>query len=469
MSKVPVGASIAHAYAFLFGRFFQIIGTAWVPALLYGLGYFVFLSAVPGPASASGPAALAAIAISMVVSLVFFLAIRSVLGISLTQEALGVRKDLTLAHFVIGPRELRLFFGYLRYYIVFIVLYAVVLAVSFGAMFLARKYGAGLLPATVVGGKPVAEIAALVFVVIVAIWFALSMIRLVFLLPPIASTEHRTRLSRAWTLTRGSTLRILFVLIGTFLPAAIAFGAVFYFVIGPADLSALVQAFHNAHPGNPPLHGFLAAHAPKLALLAGVFAAINAALLAGASATAYRAVTGHEDPELEDDAALVAPLLAPVEDHHEEPAEHGDHGHGGQEDHGHGGHENHGHGDHDDHGHGGHEDHGHGGHEDHGHGGHEETAAADDDDNQGHGEHEEHGHGGHDDHGHGGHEDHGHGAHDDHGHGHGDAHAGGHDDPGHGGGHDTHGDDGHGHDDHGHGHGDHGHGHHAQSGHDRAA
>jgi len=456
MSKVPVGASIAHAYEFLFGRFFQIIGTAWVPALLYGLGYFVFLGAFQ-PLTPGQPPNPAAIAVPALAAFAFFLVVRSVLGISLTQEALGVRKDLTLAHFVIGPRELRLFFGYLRFYIVFFVLYVVVLAVSFGAVFLAKKYGAGLLPKMAVGGKPVAVIAALALMVVLVIWFVLSMIRLVFLLPPIASAEHRTRLSRAWSLTRGSTLRILIVLIGTFLPAMIVVGAAVYYLIGPAEFAALGQAFQHMKPGNPPpLAGFLSKHAPMLSLIVGVSTAINAALLAGASAAAYRTVTGHEDPELEDDAALVAPLLEPAEphSHHEEPAV--DHGHDG---HGHGRHEDHGHGGHDDHGHGG--DQGHG-HEDHGHG-HEEPS--------GHDDHaateEDHGHGGHEDHGrgNGGHDDHGHGGHDDHSHG-----PGGHDDPGHGGG-DSHNHHAHaGHEDgHGHGgHGDHGHGHHGHDD-DRAA
>src|SRR5882724_6995967 len=48
MSKVPVGKSIAHAYEFLFGRIFQIIGTAWLPALLYATGYFFWLKNAAG-------------------------------------------------------------------------------------------------------------------------------------------------------------------------------------------------------------------------------------------------------------------------------------------------------------------------------------------------------------------------------------------------------------------------------------
>src|ERR1700744_1598661 len=100
MSKVPVGASIAHAYEFLFGRFFQNIGTAWLPAMLYGLGYYVFVFSMPqtAPMHGQSSAAIGGILGLSLTAFVFFLVIRAVIAISLTQEALGVRKDLTLAH-----------------------------------------------------------------------------------------------------------------------------------------------------------------------------------------------------------------------------------------------------------------------------------------------------------------------------------------------------------------------------------
>jgi hypothetical protein len=424
MNKVPVGASIAHAYEFLFGRFFQIIGTAWLPALLYGLGVYVMLSGMHGwmPVHAAPPSMLAGMALWGVASAVFFIAIRSVLGISLTQEALGVRKDLTLAHFVVGPRELRLFFGYVRYYLLFIVLYLAVLLACGAALWAAKAYGAKL----AVSGHPLAMPLAGLLAVVLVVSFALSMLRLFFLLAPVASAEHRTRLSRAWEISRHSTWRILFVCIGTVLPLMVAASAALYFLIGPDALQAVGRAMQAKPHNAAPLLEFYAGHAVMFATFSAVAGVIGAALLAGASACAYRAVTGHEDPELEDDAALVAPLLAPVVAepvHHEEPH---DHGHGGHEDHGHsdhghGGHEDHGRGDHGhgDRGHGDHshgDDHGHGGHGQENHGHHESPAADDDDDDaeeDGHGHDESHGDHGHTQHG----EDHGHHDHD-HGHGH---------------------------------------------------
>jgi hypothetical protein len=366
---------------------------------------------------------LAGMVVWALAALAFFAAIRSVLGISLTQEAFGIRKDLTLAHFVVGPRELRLFFGYARYYLLFFVLHVAVVLLCVAALWAAKTYGGKL----VVNGYAVALPLARLFCVVLIAAFALSMLRLFFMLAPVAAAEHRTRLSRAWEISHNSTWRILFTCIGTFLPLMVAGWAALYFLIGAGPLQDLVHAL-QARPGDPsPVLDFAAGHAAMLATFGAVAGVIGAALLAGASACAYRATTGHEDPEPEDDAALVAPLLTPVEPAHPvvppHPEETHDHGHGGHDDHGHGGHD-HGHqesqaSDDDEGGEGhGHGDHGHGhSHDDHGHGHNDAHASQDEDDDDEDDHDADKGHGGHDDHGHG---DHGHGSqgHDDHGHHH---------------------------------------------------
>lgn len=448
MSKVPVGKSIAHAYSFLFGRFFQIIGTAWLPSLIYATGYYFWLQnsatwlapltqdhqlLVHGVAATAGFVVLA-------------LFTRAVLGISLTQEALGIRKDLTLAHFVIGPRELRLVFAQIRLILVILLLDIVVVAVVVLGLGAAAKYGAAIPPAPLIGGKSLVVVGAMVAAVLIYIAFVLTVLKLSFLLTAVASVEHRASVRRGWQLAGGSGWRIVLVLLGTFLPLVAIVCGVVYAVAG-ADLAATMHGAADPAARSHAMLQFYAGHALLLSVVVGIVSVVAGALMAGATAAAYRTVTGHEEAEPEDDAALVAPLLAPVESH-------GDHGHGGgHDDQGHGGHDDQAHGGHDDHGHGdkghGHDDHGHGGHDDHGHNnGHDD----------GHGGH------GHDDHGHGdddhGHDDHGHGetahGHDDHGHGNG------HDDHGHGG-HDDHGHGGHGHDDHGHGSQGDGHHHHARA------
>jgi hypothetical protein len=436
MAKVPVGRSIAHAYEFLFGRFFQIIGTAWLPAVLYGSGYYVVLSNVQGWVSLGDPGAIGRTAGVAVIALLAGTLLHAVIAVSLTQEALGVRKDLALAHLVVGPRELRLFFGLLLYFLLFAVLYTVVAALSVGVMFTARKYGSGLAPNLALRGMPAAVVAGAALVIAVLASFWLSMLRLLFMLAPIASVEHRLRLARAWDLTRGSTIRTFFVLVAVFLPVVFLSWAANRFLLHIGPMAGIVP---HATPAEIVSHvlQFYASNAGALALVSGMLSVLNAALLAGASAAAYRTVVNHEEAEPEDDAALVAPLLVAeeprhdgrVHDHttpveqqgshnervgsHEHPhdAVHGT-GHDGHDD-AHAetdGHAPHGH-------HGGHHDHGHEGHAHVDHGG--THASGDVQGDQGHDDRASHeSHGSHDSHGsRGGHESHG-GGHGGHDHGH---------------------------------------------------
>ncbi|HEY0107679.1 MAG TPA: hypothetical protein VGB91_16480 [Rhizomicrobium sp.] len=439
MRKVPVGGSIAHAYEFLFGRFFQIIGTAWLPAALLGAAYYCYIADVlPMMSAHRGDAAATIGALGLVfASILVFTLIHAVIAISLTQEALGVRKDLTLAHLVIGPRELRLFFGYLRFYLVYIFFGIVVVAICVAAIFAAKTYGAGLAPNLALAGLPIAVVGARVLTVVLIIGFLLSMLRLVFLMAPVAAVEHRTRLSRAWALTHGSTGRIFVVLLLTCFAAFIGALVAIYYLVGPAEFAALFKAVRSMKPGGQsPVLAFYAAHGPLFSAIVAALAVVSGALLAGASAHAYRVTSGHEDPELEDDAALVAPLIAPAvaeeplpvvpaHDHHHEPA-HEDHGHQdhGHDDHAHedddsggdaaddGGHEDHGPGGHDAHGHDSHA--GHGPHAAGGHDAHAHAATGDDGETGDQGDHDAPGHDehDHDENGSGDHVAHGHGGHD---------------------------------------------------------
>jgi hypothetical protein len=415
MHRVPVGASIAHAYEFLLQNLTNVLGTAWLPALTYAVGFYLFFQNMHAwmPVERQDLASAVLTGCTVVGAIVFTLMIRAVIGISLTQEALGVRKDFTLAHFVIGPRELRLFFGYVRFYLVALVVYLAVLAISVGAMYAAQHYGAGFMPAVKPFGFPLAVLGAALLTVVLFVWYVLAMLRLFFLLAAVASAEHHTRLAHAWSLTRHSTLRVLFVYLGTFLPLAAVAVIGLYFLIGPDQWAAAFQAAAQQKAGAPSaLAPFYAAHAFVFAAAAGVLSLVGGALLAGAAAHAYRITTGHELAELEDDAALVAPLLepqvvapavivpavvAPAVVEELPPPVHHDHGH---EDHGLSRHEDEQR----------HHDHGHG---DGRHNGRGETR--DDDRDEGDAPRHDHHHGN-------GHHDHGH-DHTDHGRYHGDGHA----------------------------------------------
>jgi len=124
--------------------------------------------------------------------------------------------------------------------------------------------------------------------------------------------ENRLRLVRAWELTRGSTLRIFAVLVVVFLPVAVAVWAANRFAL---HIGPLMPMAAHTKPADVLAHilQFYSANAAALALMSGVLVVLNGALLAGASSAAYRTVTDHQEPESEDDSALVEPLLVTEE------------------------------------------------------------------------------------------------------------------------------------------------------------
>ena len=416
MQKIAVGKSIARAYGFLFGRIFQIIGLGWLPALIYAGGYYYFLQHLPASMQFD-PRNMAALGPTLGIYGAAGLAallIHSVLAIALTQQALGVRKDVALAHFVIGPRELRLSLAMIRLYFLFVVGYVALIVLAIAASVVAGRFMGGGAAAQALGthassaalmfhGSPLIAYAVGVVIFVLFVAFVLAILRMAYLIAPVAAVDHHASLMESWRLTKGSAWRIVLVILGIFIPAAILAGCAIWFLAG----SGLANAVHDMQAVQPPnsriLMQFESANAFVFACIAGIALVVMAALQAGATAAGYRMATGHDEEEREDDDALVAPLMVPA--HHDD-------GHGG-------GHDDHGH---DDHGHGSQEDHAHGGHDDHGH---DEHGQAGGHDEQGHGGgHDDNGQGGRNDHGHAeddGHDDNGHG-HDDHGHGGGDGH-----------------------------------------------
>ncbi len=225
MEKVPVGRSITHAYEFLFGRIFQIIGTVWLPALLYATGYYFWLQNAAtwlAPITHDQAALTRGIAATCGIFLLA-LVCRAVIGIALTQEALGIRHDILLAHFVVGPRETRLIFAQIRLALIVVVLdvaLAAVVVMGLGAA--AAKYGAATPPAPLIAGKSLVVNGAVLAAVLLYVAFVLAVLKLSFLLTAVASVERHAKIRRAWQLAGGSGWRIVLVLLGVLLPLGVA-------------------------------------------------------------------------------------------------------------------------------------------------------------------------------------------------------------------------------------------------------
>ena len=390
MNELPVGRTIAHAYGFLFGRILTVVSLSWVAAVLFAGLRFASFKIGPLVHPIADHAQTAALHLGAVLGGLLLL---SAMAIPLTRAALGEHEGWSVAHFVVGAREIRLFLAVVRVYVIVIALIAVsvigVVNAAKGADMAMAQW-----PALAGTGLPIAAIAHGVAVALGLIVTTYVGLRLSFLLYAVAAAEPHASLRQAWSLGAGNVVRMLVVTAVIFVPVYAAVFAAEYWLIGPPLLSACQALVHATPPDMDALMALFAPHAEVLSLGAAVLLTVLAALGAGASATAYRRLTGADAGEMHE-----ATSMAQGHDDHG----HDDHGHGGHDAHGHGGHDDHGHGGHDDDGHGGHDDHGHGGHDDHGHGGH---------DDHGHGAHGHHDDGGH------GHDDHGHGGHDDHGHGH---------------------------------------------------
>jgi hypothetical protein len=307
MAKISVRHGIARAYGFLVGRLFQVLGLSWLPAVFYAVAATFLIqrmsgamqSAVPSDAGLLGEYALFYL-VALVVVTAF---LGAVIAVPLTREAMSQHDEWAAAHFVVGPREGRMFFALLRFYAV-VILALVALAFAAGiAVTTAARYAEaqhlhldwGGIRFQVWLNLGAALVAAAVFLVVAA--------RLGFMLSPMAAAEKHVSLARAWHLSRGNFWRIAFTYLAVGLPAALLIVTCETSLGGlemGKTLPSGMQAFYTVQ------HDHIAVFATILA--AGLV--VLQALFAGASASAYE--------ELADAAAYeTAPAAAPV---YHEPA-----------------------------------------------------------------------------------------------------------------------------------------------------
>jgi len=317
MRRVSIGQSVSRAFEFLFGRFFQIVGLTWLPAAIYGGANYLRWQSVGHwmPVGQQTGLELGQAVFVSLAMLAVALMVQSIAAVALTQEALGVRKDFALAHLVIGPREARLFGALVRFFAAFFVLYSTWLLLTVLAIYEVRDLagpGSAVAVATTVRGVALIPFGVGTLSLMLFVTLMLSIVRLGFFLAPIASVEETVTLTRSWELSRGSAWSLLAVVLSILLPV-IAIASVATWLLAGGDLAVIARGvMADKTHGGAAVMNFEMAHALVLAFIsAGIFA-LSAALQSGASAAAYRSVTGHEEGDRADDAALVVPLLAPA-------------------------------------------------------------------------------------------------------------------------------------------------------------
>ncbi len=398
MVQVSVGRSIAQAYGFLFRRILTVIGLSWVAAAFFIVlrKALLGLGPVPHNVIAHWPVALEHLG-GVIAALLLLCAI----AVPLTRAALGDAMEWSLAHFVIGARELRLFAALVRLYLILIAV-VIVCALGMAGIGMGTKMALAQWPALAGTGLPVKEIAGGIGALIAVLLTIYVSVRLSFLLYAIAAAEPHASLKRSWELAKGNVLRMFLIVLAIVLPICALLVAADYALMGQPLIDTLRAAFAVRPPNQAPVYTLLASHGWGVAVFASVIFVVSTAIQGAASASAYRGLLGldaAEAPAVVEEVVLLEEVHEAPAEHHAEPVEHhDDHGH---DDSGHDahGHDDHGHDDH------GHTDHGHDahGHDDHGHG---EEAHHDAPAEEAHGEeahaadHAEHDAHGHDSHGH---------------------------------------------------------------------
>jgi hypothetical protein len=303
MKKIPVGATVAHAWRFAFGDFFKILGVMWLPlaiAWLPGIFMRQRMMEVSAQITARSFSGLGA---AMWFLVPFYLAVMILLFmqiIGIAKLALGRRSGPVWFYFSLDKPVWRLIGSFLLLILACILGWLAVLLGDFLAGFLLRS-----LIGTIDNKAVKAILGFLTIIALIAPWCAYfyCAIRLTFLLTPVvAAEEDGFALARSWTLGLGNFWRMLAILLVIFVPFlvlefALLFGYMFKGISFPpphapaAQISAY-QAAMNARALEmmSAMYHYWYISYP----LAIIFVVLFYGMGVGAQAFAYRALTDDE-------------------------------------------------------------------------------------------------------------------------------------------------------------------------------
>ena len=219
MKKIPVGATIAHAYRFAFGDFFRILGVMWLTMTLLWLPSLVMqrrIATLQTQFAAHDYSGLRYIWPFMVPFYLAFLVLLFMQIVGIAKLALGVKKGPGWCYFSLGKPVWRLIGSFLFLAVLIIIGW---IAVLLGSALLGLL--AGLLGKMISGavfGWIVGIFTAIAFV---ALWCAYfyCLVRLTFLLVPVvAAEESGFAVVRGWVLGLGNFWRMFVILLATMGP-----------------------------------------------------------------------------------------------------------------------------------------------------------------------------------------------------------------------------------------------------------
>lgn len=290
MGKIPVGKTIAYAYSFAFGNILNILGVAWFPFVIIGVGgYFLlmpYLAAVQQFLTTQDISSLGSTFLLLPVFVILCVVCMSMVTVEVMREALGMDPGRKFFYFSLDKPVWRLIGAYLLLILLLIGL-GIVAAIALGILaWLAAMADANL--ALLVSG---------VGTVVVVLGMILIAVRLVFLMPAVVVAENHVSLKRGYHLTYGNFWRIVGVVLAIVIPIALVQSVIQMMVFGSDFMAASIMPSDSPEEMAAKLQVLQTQLSHGLIYMVPVWlivSIVNLGLYSGAGAFAYRALTGSQ-------------------------------------------------------------------------------------------------------------------------------------------------------------------------------
>jgi hypothetical protein len=302
MKKIPLGSAIAGSYGFLFTNIISIIGTMWLPVLLFAALMAAFVCQMIPHEWFQGhfpehiakddmhrlliahlPIFVTAIPVMVLASMLM----KAMINVGILRHAIGEKTSTTFIWFSLGGRVWRMVAMSLLFLVVYVVLE--ISAIILFAVLNVALHAMPFIP-HVVQGLANAALAVAAFLAIMYV-----IVRLFFFLPAVIVAEHRISPSRAWDLSKGNVWRIVVLLLAVIVPVCVLTGVV---VCATLFTTVVPEAMRHHPKGPEQVFEFLKSVLPVLPAIAGIYLVSIVAvtgLALGAMGRAYKAVTAPDE------------------------------------------------------------------------------------------------------------------------------------------------------------------------------
>ena len=303
--KIPFERTISGAYRFAFTNILSIIGVGWFPFLLFGAlvaGLVVlWLPQWPELWAAFGKAAdpqtldktrlfvlLAPLAGSYLLVILALFVVQAMVNVGIMRKALGQHPGPVFIFFSLGSQVWRLLGSYLL-----LVLLAWGVLLLFGLGIGAIAYGVGR------ASEPAEAVVAGILIFVAFLWFLYAAVRVTFFIPAVVVAENHIGIRRAWHLGKGNFWRILGIVLIVTLPLGMAVNVItqslLQMALGPEFGGTVATTPAETQRIFAEMLHAVGKIWPYYAALQLISLVLQAGLTAGASANAYRLVTGGDE------------------------------------------------------------------------------------------------------------------------------------------------------------------------------